>query len=272
MKRFLVFALCGLLMFDASAVLAKGSSGGGSRSSSFSSSKSSFSSSTASKPASSGSFFSKPAAPAAAPAATTTGSTFSKSASTAPAATPAGTQNSTFSAPSAQSAAKPVATANTALSNKMAKQDAVGAKAFSSKTDAESAFRQKEAAKYSNHFASEPKARPDYIPSSIDRGGSHYTVVYHGGCYGYYTGSVWTPLDMLTYMVVTDAMLNSNSAYGYGAYQQPVAYQQPIQQPVVYQTVPAQPISHPGRVFGIILCSILGIGLVLFLLFKLGVF
>jgi hypothetical protein len=124
----------------------------------------------------------------------------------------------------------------------MAKQDAMGAKKYTSQSDAASAFRQQQASKYSNSFASEPTRRPDYIPGNISSGGAQYNVVYHGGCYGYYVGSMWTPLNMATYMVVTDAMLNND---GYG-------YQQPFQsRPVVYHHL------HAGRnvliFFGVIL-------------------
>ena len=255
MKKFLVLAVCSLLMFDAS-VLAKG--GGGSRSSS-SSRPSSFSSS---KP--SGSFFSKPATPA---PTRPSGSFFSKAAVPAAAsvatvsAVAATKQSSTFSEPT-QTTTKPVAVANTQLSNKMAKQDAVGAKAYASKTDADKAFRQQQASKYSNSFASEPKTRPEYIPAGIDRGGSHYNVVYHGGCYGYYVGSSWTPLDMAMYMVVTNAMLNNNPAYAYGS-------QQVVYQPVYQQTYPpTQPIHHPVRMFFMIVGGLVFAGLVIFLFIK----
>lgn len=150
---------------------------------------------------------------------------------------------STFSAPSQSASAKPVAVANTKLSNTMAIQDAMGAKKYTSQSDASSAFRQQQASKYSNHFASEPSRRPDYIPGNISRGGVQYNVVFHGGSYGYYSGSVWTPLDMAMYMVVTDAMLNNNG-YGYGPQQQ-VMYQQPQGTAIYYH--------HAGRTILIIL-------------------
>jgi hypothetical protein len=140
----------------------------------------------------------------------------------------------------------------------MAKQDAMGAKKYTSQADAASAFRQQQASKYSNSFATQPSVRPDYIPGNISRGGVQYNVVFHGGCYGYYVGSVWTPLDMAMYMVVTDAMLNNNG-YGYGP--QPVVYQQPYQQPgtvVVYH--------HTGRTILTILGTIVLIVLLIALI------
>ena len=95
----------------------------------------------------------------------------------------------------------------------MAKQDALGTKSFKTKTDADNAYRQEQASKYSNTFTSEPKTRPDYIPSNITYHGSSYHVVYYGGHYGYYCGGSWTPLDLATYMVVTDAMLRNSGDY-----------------------------------------------------------
>jgi hypothetical protein len=219
MKKWVLALLCCGLVLTQSDIMARSSS------SSFSRSSSSFSSSR-----SSGS-----------------GSVFSKSASTK--------STSTFSAPSANAPAKPVAVANTKLSNQMARQDAMGAKKYTSQASATSAFRQQQASKYSNSFASEPSRRPDYIPGNISRGGVQYNVVFHGGCYGYYVGGVWSPLDMAAYMVVTDAMLN-NGGYGYG----PQVYQQPYQGPIIYH--------HVGRTILIILGVMCVIGLGIFFISK----
>jgi hypothetical protein len=141
----------------------------------------------------------------------------------------------------------------------MAKQDAMGAKKYASQASAASAYRQQQASKYSNSFASEPTRRPEYIPGNISRGGVQYNVVFHGGCYGYYVGGMWSPLDMAAYMVVTDAMLN-NGGYingnnnGYGPQN---VYQQPYQESSVY-----------GRTILIILGVMCIIGLGVFFLSK----
>jgi hypothetical protein len=111
----------------------------------------------------------------------------------------------------------------------MAKQDAMGAKKYASQASAASAYRQQQASKYSNSY---------------------------GGGYGYYSGSVWTPLDMAAYMVVTDAMLN-NGGYGYGPQN---VYQQPYQESSVYH--------HVGRTILIILGVMCIIGLGVFFLSK----
>ena len=200
MKKWVLALLCCGLVLTQSDIMARSSS------SSFSRSSSSFSSSR-----SSGS-----------------GSVFSKSASTK--------STSTFSAPSANAPAKPVAVANTKLSNQMARQDAMGAKKYTSQASATSAFRQQQASKYSNSFASEPSRRPDYIPGNISRGGVQYNVVFHGGCYGYYdVGGVWSPLD-------------------------PQVYQQPYQGPIIYH--------HVGRTILIILGVMCVIGLGIFFISK----
>jgi len=183
-------------------------------------------------------------------------SSFSSSRSSSPVSKSVSKTTSTFSSSSSNTSAKPVAVANTKLSNTMARQDAMGAKKYTSQSDAASAYRQQQASKYSNSFASEPTRRPEYIPGNISRGGVQYNVVFHGGGYGYYSGSVWTPLDMAAYMVVTDAMLN-NGGYGYGPQN---VYQQPYQESSVYH--------HVGRTILIILGVMCIIGLGVFFLSK----
>jgi hypothetical protein len=264
-KLFLVLACCSLVLFQTD-VLARG--GGSSSFQSSSPARASAPAKAVSAPTSnrqSSSVFSAPAPMTAPKSAPITGGT-----NNAP--TNNRQSTSTFSTPTlastpapavATTTTKPVAVANTTLSNKMAKQDAVGAKKFTTRDDAATAFRQQQASKYTNNFTSEPTTRPSYIPADISRGGNNYHVVYHGGCYGYYTGSIWTPLNLATYMVVTDAMLGDD--YGYGA--QPVVYQQPYQQPIV-QPVVLHHHHGGGSAFLIFLATILVVVIVVVIIVK----
>jgi hypothetical protein len=169
------------------------------------------------------------------------------------------------------------------LSNKMAKADALGTKSFSSKADADAAFRKSQASNYSNHFTSQPSVRPAYIPPDVYIGSSHYNVTYYGGCYGYYDSyHHWTPLDMAMYMVVTDAMLSNSGEYYTGCnYPQPVAMTtttttttdtNPDGQQVTTTTTttaptPVQPISGHAFLIGFIIVA--GVIIVIIVIAKL---
>lgn len=206
MRRFSVLALTMVLFLATSVDLfARGSSSFRSSSSSrssFSSSRSSFSK------------FSKPA-PKPAPVVSKTAPATSHL-GTAAAGAAVGTVTATTTTP-------PKATATSATSQAMAKQSALGAKTYTSRAQAEAAFKTQQASKYTNSFKTEPVTRPEYIPGSISRGGTPYNVTYHNGGYGYYDNGRWSPLDLAMYMVVTDAMLNHN---GYGVSSQNAALQQ----------------------------------------------
>lgn len=88
----------------------------------------------------------------------------------------------------------------------------MGTKAYSSQAQAQTA--------YTNKFASEPSTRPSYIPSTISHGGANYTVVYHGGCYGYYD-----PTGLWIALAATEMLNNS--------------------QPMLVTTQPVTVIQHP---------------------------
>jgi len=106
----------------------------------------------------------------------------------------------------------------------MTKQNAIGAKTYTSRIQAEADFKAQQASKYTNSFKTQPTTRPEYIPGSISRGGTTYNVTYHNGGYGYYDQGRWNVLDLAMYMVVTDAMLNHNG-YGVSAHNTALLHQ-----------------------------------------------
>lgn len=206
MRRFSALALSVVLLLAASADLfARGSSSFSRSSSSSRSSGSSFSSGGSRK---SSTTFSKPA-PAPTVSKPAPAPTYVK-----PAMTGAAVAGTAVVATSSNPPAK--ATATSATSQAMAKQNAIGAKTYTSRTQAVSDFKAQQASKYTNSFKTQPTTRPEYIPGSISRGGATYNVTYHNGGYGYYDHGRWSPLDLAMYMVVTDAMLDHNG-YGYNA-------------------------------------------------------
>ena len=220
MRRFSALALSVVLLLAASADLfARGSS---SFSRSSSPSRSSFSSSS-SRSSGSSSFsggsrkssttFSKPA-PASTVSKPAPAPTYVKPAKTGAAVAAGAVAGTAVVATSSNPPAK--ATATSATSQAMAKQNAIGAKTYTSRTQAESDFKAQQASMYTNSFKTQPTTRPEYIPGSISRGGTTYNVTYHNGGYGYYDHGRWSPLDLAVYMVVTDAMLDHNG-YGYNA-------------------------------------------------------
>jgi len=124
----------------------------------------------------------------------------------------------------------------TKIDSKLAKKNAEAAKMYGSRSKAQEAFKSKIkndpsfSTRYTNKFDREPASRPEYIPASVSRGGTNYTVIYNEGSYGYWNTvngiSTWIMLDMMTDMIVTDAMLSS---HGYGSYT-------PVGAPVPYRS------------------------------------
>lgn len=193
MKRFVMSVLCTMLLFSQDAFSRR--SGG----SSFSSSRSSRS-------------YSRPV---------------SKKTSTAPRKS-----TTTVKKATTKTQAKPKAIAKTSTSKKISKKEALAAKKYGNKKNATSSFRKEQAKNYKNKFEKEPAKRPEYIPSSVSRGGVSHNVTFYNGSYGYYNMvngvRTWMLLDMATDMMVTDAMLRSHGYGVYGAGGTPVVYQSPI--------------------------------------------
>jgi len=92
---------------------------------------------------------------------------------------------------------------------------------FSSKTEASQAFRSKYAKDYGSTFASEPTARPSYIPSSTRVGAQNVNIVYNQGLggYGYLhpTLGTWILFDALADAATADALMSSRGYYWGGS-------------------------------------------------------
>lgn len=153
-----------------------------------------------------------------------------------------------------KSAVKPKAVAKSKTDKAMAKKNNLAAKKYGSRANAQKEFRSKLkndpnfAKKYPNKFDKQPAKRPDYIPASVNRGGTTYNVTYMNGGYGYMGPlGTWIMLDMMTDMMVTDAMLRS---HGYGTYG-------PSGAPMIVRTGPSGAI-----VFLWILGGIVGIAVI----------
>ena len=76
-------------------------------------------------------------------------------------------------------------------------------------------FRQKNADKYQNKFASEPATRPAYIPSTYTVGGTHVNIVWNPltSSYGYYNGATFMYYDPIP-VVSHHAYVNYYDANG----------------------------------------------------------
>jgi hypothetical protein len=92
---------------------------------------------------------------------------------------------------------------------------------FSSKAEASQAFRSKYAKDYGSTFASEPSARPSYIPGSTSVGGQNVNIVYNQGLggYGYLhpTLGTWILFDALADAATADALMSNRGYYWGGA-------------------------------------------------------
>jgi hypothetical protein len=88
---------------------------------------------------------------------------------------------------------------------------------FSSKAEATQAFRSRYAKDYGSTFASEPAARPSYIPASTFVGGRSVNIMYNAGLggYGYYHPTLGT---WLLYDALADAAMSDNLMYNRGYY------------------------------------------------------
>lgn len=85
----------------------------------------------------------------------------------------------------------PNSKATNSIDAKLAKNTAVSGKSFTSKADAESAYRAKLTSQNTYTSSKAPSVRPSYVPQSVNVGGRSTTVIYHslpsgGYGYGYY--------------------------------------------------------------------------------------
>lgn len=86
---------------------------------------------------------------------------------------------------------------------------------YSTRGDAEKAFREKYASQYTTSYAAEPTARPTYVPTTTVYGGNTYNIIYdrnHRG-YGYYRGTDWVMYDALMDAAILNNLMNSHSYY-----------------------------------------------------------
>lgn len=88
---------------------------------------------------------------------------------------------------------------------------------FSSKAAATQAFRSRYAQDYASTFATEPSARPSYIPASTFVGGRSVNIMYNPtlGGYGYLHPSLGT---WILYDALADAAMSDNLMYNRGYY------------------------------------------------------
>ena len=168
-----------------------------------------------------------------------------------------------------------VATSNSApvkansIDNKLAQQSATAGKTYTTKADAETAYRQKLTTQSTYTSSTPPATRPDYVPQNVNVGGHSTTVIYHsypsgGYGYGYY--------DPMTHLFVnlaaTQMLINANRQAEMNqmyATQQAQQAQQAQQNDAYYnQPVPVTTTSS-SNVFLYLLLLILGIITVIFL-------
>jgi hypothetical protein len=92
---------------------------------------------------------------------------------------------------------------------------------FSSKAEASQAFRSRYAKDYGSTFASEPPARPAYIPATAFVGGRSVNIVYNPslGGYGYMHPSLgtWLLYDALADGAMSDGMMYNRGYYWGGS-------------------------------------------------------
>jgi len=235
MRRFAVIVLSAMLVLSADVFSRRGRSGGfssgGSRSSSFGSRSTSRSSGGS--------------------------RTTTRKTSTAPRKSSSSLTRKTSTK---KTAVKPKAVAKSKTDKALAKKNNMAAKKYGSRANAQKSFKEKMKSdpsfskKYPNKFDKEPAKRPDYIPANVSRGGVSYNVTYMNGGYGYMGPlGTWIMLDMMTDIMVTDAMLRS---HGYGTYGAGGA-------PAVIHTGPSAAVivmSVVGSILGIIiLMAIFGV-------------
>lgn len=98
-----------------------------------------------------------------------------------------------------------------------------GGTLFSSKAEAQNAFKNKYAAQYTSKYASEPATKPAHIPQAVkDAGGVERPIVYNQGSggYGYWSGGgpnlgTFIIYDALSDMIMLNMLMNNHN-YQYG--------------------------------------------------------
>ncbi len=96
----------------------------------------------------------------------------------------------------------------------MSRRVATSGSVFSSRKQAESAYRKK----LKTRWNSKPSSRPSYVPRRVASGGRNYDVVFRNGGYGYWgTGNTWFALAAGS-MLANNALM-ADRGYYYGAQQ-----------------------------------------------------
>ena len=132
---------------------------------------------------------------------------------------------------------------------------------FKSKSAAQSAFKQKNATKYTSKYASKPATRPSHVPATTQVGGRSVNINYNSGMGGYgYTNSLGA---FIMYDMMSDAMM-MNRMMTQSNYVVNTPRIAPARTVVVHRTA--------GSVLVTVLCWIFGIAILLAVLKGLGVF
>jgi hypothetical protein len=92
---------------------------------------------------------------------------------------------------------------------------------FSSKAEAAQSFKSRYANDYGTKFASEPPARPSYVPSTAFIGGRSVNIMYNQGLggYGYFHPGLgtWILYDALADAAMSDRLMYDRGYYWGGA-------------------------------------------------------
>jgi hypothetical protein len=212
MKKYLIILLA--LLFCGAEVSAKSFGGGSFRSSGFRSSTPSYKPSAPAKtyttaPSKPSTFTQQPAAPVKPVTPTPVVQVDKSKASTF---TKAGVAGGAVLATGAVVATTPTTSKTpNAIDSKLSKNTATTGKTFTSKADAESAYRSKLASQNTFTTSKAPSTRPEYIPQTVSSGGRTVNVVYHsvpGGGYGY---GYYDPMThMFMTLAATQMIMNAS--------------------------------------------------------------
>ena len=148
------------------------------------------------------------------------------------------------------------------VDQKLAKKMAANKQKFTSKKDAEEAYKKTLS---QNKYTSEPSSRPSHIPQSYSSGGTTYQTVFVGGQYGYHVGGVFRPYTYADY-VVDRALLEAAGWWDYDHihYHNGMAsYHAPVR---TVRTAPTN--ASDVLIVLIIIGSVVGIAVVAFMIAK----
>jgi cytoskeletal protein RodZ len=131
---------------------------------------------------------------------------------------PSSSRTSTRSTKPSSSKRTTTAPKRTAAQQKSYEKAKANGTAFKSKSAATSAFKQKNASKYTSTYKTQPATRPSHIPQTTKVGNSNVNVTYNvnQGGYGYMhpTLGTWMMYDAMTDAVML-SMLMKNNHYHY---------------------------------------------------------